>query len=133
MNLPATSDRVVANTATEVNTRLANETRGRLSYYRDHRSEIPDRLRALDREWDIERVLETNASALAFTGVVLGATASRRFLWLPAIVTGFLFQHAVQGWCPPLPLFRRLGYRTQREIENERESLQDLLDRAPAG
>jgi hypothetical protein len=30
---------------------------------------------------------------------------------LPALVTAFLFQHAVQGWCPPVPILRRLGFR----------------------
>jgi hypothetical protein len=37
-----------------------------------------------------------------------------------------LFQHAVQGWCPPVPLLRRLGYRTSREIDIERVALKAL-------
>ena len=45
---------------------------------------------------------------------------------LPALVTTFLFQHAVQGWCPPIPLLRRLGIRTSREIEIERVALKIL-------
>jgi hypothetical protein len=80
-------------------------------------------LRELDGESDIERYLEVNASALAFTGVALGALVDRRWLVLPAVVTAFLFQHGVQGWCPPLPLFRRLGIRTRQEIEAERCAL----------
>jgi hypothetical protein len=59
--------------------------------------------------------LEANASALAFTGVVLGATLDRRWIALPAIVTAFLFQHAVQGWWPSLPILRRMGFRTARD------------------
>ncbi|WP_407921819.1 hypothetical protein, partial [Corallococcus sp. AB049A] len=27
----------------------------------------------------------------------------------------FLLQHGLQGWCPPLPLLRRLGLRTRGE------------------
>ena len=42
------------------------------------------------------------------------------------MVAGFLLQHAVQGWCPPLPVFRRLGFRTQTEIEEERYALKAL-------
>lgn len=49
---------------------------------------------------------------LALCGVLLGVTADRRFLALPALVTAFLLQHAVQGWSPPLPVLRRLGIRT---------------------
>jgi hypothetical protein len=54
---------------------------------------------------------------------VAGALGSRRWLWLPGFVTAFLFQNAVQGWCPPVPLPRRLGVRTAREIELERSAL----------
>jgi hypothetical protein len=96
-------------------------------------SAIPRRLEGLDREWDVERVLEANASILAFTGVVLGATVDRRWLALPAAVTAFLFQHAVQGWCPPLPALRRLGFRTVREIEDERRALLDIQKEAAQG
>jgi hypothetical protein len=41
-------------------------------------------------------------------------------------VTAFLFQHAVQGWCPPVPILRRLGFRTVTEIEQERHALKAL-------
>jgi hypothetical protein len=75
---------------------------------------------------DIERTLEANASALALTGVVLGSVGDRRWLALPAVVTAFLLQHALQGWCPPVPVFRRLGFRTASEIEEERYALKVL-------
>lgn len=58
--------------------------------------------------------------------MILGATRARRWLALPALVTTFLFQHAVQGWCPPLPILRRMGIRTSREIELERVALKML-------
>jgi hypothetical protein len=41
-------------------------------------------------------------------------------------VQGFFMQHALQGWCPPLPVFRRLGFRTQYEIEQERYALKAI-------
>jgi hypothetical protein len=50
----------------------------------------------------------------------------RRFAVIPLVVGGFLLQHAVQGWCPPLPIFRRYGFRTQYEIEQERYALKAL-------
>lgn len=91
-----------------------------------HPDAIPRRLRELAEEWDIERAIEANASALAFAGVVLGATHDSRWLILPALVTAFLFQHAVQGWCPPVPVLRRMGFRTAHEIEQERTALKAL-------
>lgn len=95
-------------------------------YAGQDRSEITHRIRELDREWDIERLLEMNASTLAFLGLMLGATRNRKWLFIPGVVLPFLFQHAVQGWCPPLPLLRRLGIRTRGEIDREKYALKAL-------
>ncbi|RVI55231.1 hypothetical protein [Sinorhizobium meliloti] len=121
-----TANRVSAQTSDEINRRLRLQMEERLAYYETHPDEIDTRLAELDREWDIERTLEANASTLAFTGTMLAATGDRRWLALPAIVTGFLFQHAIQGWCPPLPILRRLGFRTAEEINQERYALKAL-------
>jgi hypothetical protein len=80
----------------------------------------------LDREWDIERTLEANAASVALIGLGLGTFLDRRLYVLPALVCGFLLQHAIQGWCPPVPLFRRLGVRTASEIDHERYALKAL-------
>jgi hypothetical protein len=94
---------------------------------------IDERIQELEREWDIERTLEANAATVALAGLVLGVAVDRRFLALPAAVSVFLLQHALQGWCPPLPLFRRLGIRTAREIHDEIIALRilrgDFLER----
>src|SRR3954464_5398169 len=66
---------------------------------------------------------EANASALAFTGTVLGLLVNKKFFVIPCIVLPFLFQHAVQGWCPPVPILRRKGVRTRREIDAEKYAL----------
>lgn len=121
-----TANRVVVNTAEEINRRIRRETEGRVRAFAANPAGIEQRLDELDEEWDIERVLETNASALAFAGLALGATVNRKWLALPALVTAFLFQHAVQGWCPPVPILRRYGIRTAQEIEHERTALKAL-------
>lgn len=121
-----TIGRVPDHTAGHVNRQIQEELEARICYFAANPSGIDRRLRELDEEWDIERLLETNASTLAFIGVVLGATVDKRWLVVPALVTAFLFQHAVQGWCPPIPVLRRLGYRTSREIEVERVALKVL-------
>lgn len=133
--IPSTTGRVPEHTAEAVNQRIEQATQRRLDFYKHaDRETIERRLAALDEEWDIERVLEANAASACLVGVLLGATADRRWFYLPAIVGGFLLQHAIQGWCPPLPVFRRLGFRTQREIHDERMALKLLrgdFDRAP--
>ena len=47
-------------------------------------------------------------------------------MFLTFFVLGFLFQHAIQGWCPPVPVLRRFGVRTAAEIEEERYALKLL-------
>jgi hypothetical protein len=119
----ATATRVTKHTPSEVNRRIAEETYRRLEAIGDSPRRIRARLAELDREWDIERAIEANAAVLALSGSVLGLTVHRGFLALPIAVTAFLLQHAVQGWCPPVPLLRRMGFRTHREIEDERHQL----------
>lgn len=91
------------------------------------RQDILRRIDALEREWDIERVLEVNASTLALTGLVLGLTVNRRWFMLPGVVLPFLLQHGLQGWCPPLPILRRLGVRTRGEIDREKFALLETV------
>jgi hypothetical protein len=87
---------------------------------------IERRLKELDQEWDIERTLEANAATLSAVGAGLALLVDRRFAVVPLVVGGFLLQHAIQGWCPPLPIFRRYGVRTQTEIDHERYALKAL-------
>jgi hypothetical protein len=121
--MPSTRARVPAHTSKEANLSIQEAIESSVRYHDRHRDEIPVRLRQLDEEWDIERAIETNASALAFAGIALSVTSDRRWLIMPALVTAFLFQHAIQGWCPPVPVLRRLGFRTSYEIEQERQAL----------
>lgn len=126
MKISETRDRVRLHTAAWKNSRIDRQMEMSIWYFAQNPEQIDERLRELDREWDIERSLESNAAALALTGVLMGILGSRRFFALPTIVAGFLMQHALQGWCPPVPLFRRLGIRTQAEIEAERYALKTL-------
>ncbi|GAB2788856.1 hypothetical protein GCM10027040_13830 [Halomonas shantousis] len=124
--LPTTTARVAASTRDEINRRIEREIQANLAYFAQHPYEIDYRLDELDREWDIERTLEANAATLGLAGVALGATLDRRWLLLPAAVSGFLLQHALQGWCPPVSVFRRRGVRTATEIDRERYGLKAL-------
>lgn len=118
--------RVDRHTSSETSERLQHQTRASVAYYAAHPDEIPQRLAELDREWDIERALAMNSSALSIFGLMMTALRGRRWLLLPMVVQGFFIQHAIEGWCPPLPILRRLGLRTQFEIEQERYALKAL-------
>ena len=117
------STRVATHTNKNVNRVILKDTVSELEKVGFDSQKINNRLQELDREWDIERAIEANAASLALIGLALGATLNKKWFILPTVVAGFLLQHAVQGWCPPIPILRRLGFRTPREIENERAIL----------
>jgi hypothetical protein len=120
-------DRVRRHTHRGVQQKIDGRTRNNILHFAGRpREVIDDRIRQLESEWDMERVLETNASILAFTGAILGLSVHRRFFLVPAVVLGFLTQHATTGWCPPVPVFRRLGIRTRTEINQERYALKAI-------
>lgn len=120
-------DRVRRHTRPPSQDRIDEQTRQRVRLYAQApRAELDRRIDELARERDMEQVLETNASLLALTGAVLGTTVNRRFFLLTATVLGFLSQHAIAGWCPPVPVFRRFGIRTRAEIDQERHALKAL-------
>ncbi len=122
------ADQVRENTDPQVNLEIDEQLRERLHHYAGASpEEITARIRELDREWGMERVLETNAGAIALGGTVLAAMRhDRRFLAIPGVVFGFLLLHSMQGWCPPVPVFRRLGVRTRKEIDMELYALKAL-------
>jgi hypothetical protein len=132
--VPGTSNRVPANTSERANRRIQQDVAESVHWHARHPERIDRRLREIDQEWDIERTLEANAAGLALTGTLLGLLVDKRFLAVPLVVSTFLLQHAVQGWCPPVPFFRRRGVRTMREIDEERYALKALRgDFGPMG
>jgi hypothetical protein len=135
--LPSTTERVPLHTPEQYNQEIRRRTEENVDRVAaGGREAIDRRLKELEREWDIERTLEANAATVSLIGLGLGAFVDRRLYALPALVAGFLLQRAVQGWCPPVPLFRRLGVRTQAEIDEEKYALKALrgdFDRVAPG
>lgn len=121
------ADRVRAHTDPDVQHEIDRAAIARVAECRDAgHAELTRRIHEIEHTSDIERVLEINAATLALTGVLLGAFKDRRLLVLPVIVLGFLLQHGLQGWCPPVPLFRKLGVRSRQELDAEKYALKAL-------
>jgi len=119
-------DQVRAHTRPEVLQEIDARIEERIRFYAAQTQEvISRRIEELEQEWDLERWLETNAAALALSGLLLGMV-NRKWLLLSAIALGFLLQHALKGHSPPLPLLRRLGIRTRSEIDREKYALKIL-------
>ena len=120
-------DRVEKNTPDSINNDIENQLRENIrNYAKADKSTLSQRIDELEKEWYMDRMLITNASTLAGIGVVLAATVHKKWLILPGVVLTFLLQHGLQGWCPPLPLFRKLGVRSFKEIDRERFALKYL-------
>lgn len=126
--IPETALRVKNHTQPQLNDRIERQWKDRLSELRnDDRDALIDRrLHELDQEWDVERTLQTNFATLSLVGIVLASKVDKRWAALAVGVPAFMIQHAVQGWCPPLAVLRRLGFRTAREINEERFALKSL-------
>jgi hypothetical protein len=120
-------ERVRRSTAVEKNRKIDVQLLDNIRRYSESTpEEISARIRILDKEWDIERMLETNMSIIALTGLALAVFLNPYWLILPTVVLLFFLQHALQGWCPPIPLFRALKVRTRPEIDREKYALKAL-------
>jgi len=121
------SDRVRARTAREILRRIDDETaesQARLEHAGP--DDIARRLAELDAEWDTDRAVETEAATMGLLGLALATWLDSRFLALPAVVAASVLVHARTGHYPWMPVFRRLGVRTSKEIARERYALKAL-------
>lgn len=122
--LPPTTSRVERSTRPAVTAELRNGTIRNLDNYRySSGGNISARIKHLNSEWDIDRVLEANAAALMLLGSLLGWKHSRSWLLLTGTVGAFLLLQALLGWCPPMPIMRKMGVRTAEEINREKNAL----------
>jgi hypothetical protein len=132
------TDRVRQHTAPHVNERIDLLT---VASVNQHVEAGPDavgrRLAQLDLEWDVDRALMVNFAVAGGTAFAVGlkryaesgvvGPRKKGLLYFFGAQLGFLLLHGLVGWCPPASLFRRLGFRTQREIEAERNALRQAL------
>jgi hypothetical protein len=122
----AAADRVRANTWQEVNDRLDSQAVVRMRSAAGNGSGFSNEIDELDRDWDFDRVLETEASLTGLLGLGLGLAVHRSFLVVPGVVAAMVFLYGTQGWYPMLPIFRRMGIRTRDEIDREKYGLKAL-------
>lgn len=122
--LATTATRVTDNTADPLNHRIEKQTARRVADYSSaDRAAIDRRLAALQREWDVERVIEVEAPFTILGGILLGTLVDRRCLGISGFAAAMLLLHNVQGWYPLLPVLRRAGVRSSWEIHQETRAL----------
>ena len=120
------ADRVTSNTREQANEQIRSDMERHIEFYAAHPEMIEQRLAELDREWDVERMIETDAPSITMFGIFMSVFGGRKWLLLPLFAQSMMLTHALQGFYPLLPLFRSLGFRTQWEIGEERYALRVL-------
>ena len=130
---PPRNDLIRERTSDRVNRKLDQQTEGALAEAADSPDRIRARLDSLDREWHVDRVLMAQCAVLGTISAVLAMRNLRR-RGSPGGAGGLFFlqmavllHHAIRGWSPSLPVFRRLGVRSAREIDAERSALETRL------
>jgi hypothetical protein len=97
-----------------------------LRYYSVRKAQsLKKRLRKLEKEWDVERMLQLSSAVLGLAGLVLGFK-DKRWLIVPGVLTTFLVEQSLHGWSPQVPLLKLLGFRPRSEITRERYALKIL-------
>lgn len=121
-------DRVRKSSPGRVNRRIDAMTEARIEEFRTKPLiEVRARIAELEREWDVDRILMAVFAVVGGTTFLLGEKVNRKWLALFSVQMGFLLYHSVKGWCPPVSVLRRLGFRTVREIEAEKSALESFL------
>ena len=119
-------DRARRHTARAVLRSIDDQTIHHLGRAADSPAGIQARLDALESEWDIDRTLETEAATMGLISLALGVFVKPKLLAVPATVGASVFLFGCLGIYPLLPIFRRLGIRTSREIQRERYALKAM-------
>ena len=103
---------------------IRDETSERLAKFENaNPHDLTYRLVELDREWDVERVIEFAFSGAVLGGIALSKLSNKKWILFPCLAGGFMMQQILAGWCPPFLVLRRLGFRTAAEINRERMAL----------
>lgn len=114
-----TQNRMSHRAAPAVREDIRRQLEASVLYYSARLEQIEQRLCELDEEWDAQRALQAAGGAFAMLALARG----RGWRLLAAGATGLLIHNAVWGWRWPFGIFRRLGFRTAREIMAERCAL----------
>jgi hypothetical protein len=122
--LPPTAKRVACNTQPDINDKIRQHTLQSLDRYKGSIDDvISEKIDDINAEWDTERVLEADAALMIMITTFLGLRHNRGWLLLTTAISLSLFSHALLGWCPSVPLIRKIGIRTSEEIYNEKTVL----------
>lgn len=101
-------------------------------YSAQPREAINSRIKELEKEWSIERIIEAGASLFAILGIALGAFVSAWWLIIPAIISALFLMHATMRFSSSLSFLQGRGTRTDCEIAAETFAMKLLRGDGPS-
>ncbi len=108
--------------------RFRQTTSDNIAYYtRQGRRAIEFRLEELDAEWDIERVLEVNASSVSLLGLTLGATLDKTLVLFACRGISFSASTRSAGLVSTTRNLSAARCQDRFGIERERQALRSEL------
>ncbi len=125
--IPHTVHRVPLKTCPSQNNLIRNQTICKLNKAKNSsKAALSKQIKQLNCEWDTERVLEVHAASLLLFSAFMGIRGGRIWFCVSSMVAIFLLNHGLYGWCPSLPIIRKMGIRTAEEINIEKTVLKML-------
>ena len=122
-----TRDPIRDQTSDASNLRIDRTTRGAIDELPPLPAAVRVRLAELDREWTVDRALMLGFAVAISVSATRALRGGRLASLILRAQLGFLAYHALKRWCPPLPILRRLGIRSDLEIAAERVALEKRL------
>jgi hypothetical protein len=127
--VPATTRRLILNPAPAPDEGIGARTPEQMPRYAAAPPGVlVQRLRQLDREWDVERLTAVASGLLLLGSIQMVSLLGQEWLLMPALIAACLLLQGLFGWTPALPLLRGLGFRTSSEIARERHTLEASRD-----
>ncbi|MFU0828614.1 MAG: DUF2892 domain-containing protein [Lachnoclostridium sp.] len=122
--IPHTTHRVPLNSCPIQNNLIRNQTICKLNKAKNSsKAAISRQIKQLNKEWDTERVVEVQSASLILLSSLMGIRNGRMWFGVTALIGVFLLNHGLYGWCPSLPIIRKMGIRTAEEINIEKTVL----------
>ncbi|MFW6224259.1 MAG: hypothetical protein ACOC4R_01230 [Bacteroidota bacterium] len=120
-------DMIRENTGEEINRRIDRYIEDNIRYYATQAEDIiTGRINTLEKEWDVQKLVQAIDSGIGLGSILLGVLGSKKWWFVTTLAAASSGMSAVKGWSPCTMALRRMGFRTRQEIDREKYALKAL-------
>lgn len=84
-----------------------------------------EQLEELESEWSYEKIAKVAAAGFVILGVFLSAKNRKKMTEFADSIAAMLGVESLEQWSPPPVLLEKFGIRTQKEIDEDIQALQE--------